>query len=130
MLTDLVSGFQSFAEQLYMRISEEAPKRNLFQRVNDGSAAFESAIGKSYEDIIGDEVGFIQMMFQRRHLLEHKNGLIDEEYIRKSGDTSAVPGQRIVVHSHDLLRLIHLLDSLGSGLKEHAERMLGTATLR
>lgn len=115
-LVELVSGFQSFAEQLYLSVANTKPKKNLFQRIKNGSEAFESLIGVSYETIIGDDIRFMQLMFQRRHLLEHKNGIVDEDYLRKAGDANARLGQRIIVRDSDLIDFIKVLRTLAEGL--------------
>ena len=34
------------------------------------------------------------MLFQKRHLIAHKLGVADQEYVNRSGDRNAVPGGR------------------------------------
>ena len=35
-----------------------------------------------------DELKDMNLLFQRRHLIEHNNGMVDQKYIDKSGDNS------------------------------------------
>ena len=56
-------------------------------------------------------------MFQRRHIYEHNNGIVDEKYIQNSGDTVYTIGQRLIVHDSDALHLLEIIRKLGNGLK-------------
>jgi hypothetical protein len=60
----------------------------------------------------------MNMMFQRRHLLEHNNGMVDQTYLDKSLDTSYSIGQRIVVKRPDANALLDVIRKLGNGLME------------
>ena len=53
-------------------------------------------------------------MFQKRHLLEHNNGMVDQKYIDKSGDTSYKTGQRIVVKENEAYTLLDIIRKLGN----------------
>jgi hypothetical protein len=59
---------------------------------------------------------FVLRGFQKRHLLAHKMGVIDEEYIKKAKDTTAVAGRKIVITSEEVLRLTQLLRTIGNNL--------------
>jgi len=54
--------------------------------------------------------------FQMRHLFSHKMGVIDDEYIRKSGDTQAVVGRKISIDVGEVRALIQIMDKLGRDL--------------
>ena len=63
----------------------------------------------------------MNMLFQRRHLIEHNNGMVDQKYIDKSGDSSYVIGQRLVVKESDALSLLAIIKKLGTGLSSIKE---------
>ena len=63
-----------------------------------------------------EELNFLKVMFQKRHLLEHNNGMVDQKYIDNSNDTSYSVGQRIVVKDKDAYALLGVLRKLGEGL--------------
>ena len=63
----------------------------------------------------------MNMLFQRRHLIEHNNGMVDQKYIDKSGDSSYVIGQRLVVKESDALTLLAIIKKLGTGLSSMKE---------
>ena len=99
-LGDVVSAFQKFAEVKYKSVSNKNVKVNDFQNVEKGSKLFEDAIGKGYSTWLNDEELLeMNLVFQKRHIIEHNGGMIDEMYIKKSNDTNYCVGQRIVIHN-------------------------------
>jgi hypothetical protein len=51
----------------------------------------------------------LETMIQRRHKLGHCQGIVDQRYIEKSGDTSYGIGQRLLI-SRELVELSSRLD--------------------
>lgn len=114
---DMVSAFQKFASCKYEELSRKASRINDFQIVEKGSCLFEAETGKKYSDwLSAGELAFMELMFQRRHLLEHNNGMVDQRYLDKSDDTSYSLGQRIVVKEADAQSLLAILKKLGSSI--------------
>ena len=113
----LVGTFESFAKNLYVELGGALPRGNVFQRVADGSELFEQLVGKAYRDFIGaDGVKDMTVLVNQRHLLTHGNGIVDEKYIRNTGDNSYELGQRIIVRDKDLLRLLDIIERIVNGL--------------
>jgi hypothetical protein len=56
--------------------------------------------------------------FQKRHLLAHRMGIVDEEYVGKSGDTQARVGRKVAIHPEDVRVLIRLVAKMGEHLAE------------
>lgn len=112
---DIVSAFQKFAACKYEEISGKPARVNDFQIVDKGSNLFEQETGNKYSDwLTTSELDFMTIMFQKRHLLEHNNGMVDQKYIDKSGDTSYNLGQRIVVKEKDAYTLLNIIRKLGN----------------
>lgn len=61
-------------------------------------------------------MNYLKVMFQRRHILEHNNGMIDQKYIDNSNDSSYSLGQRVVVKEADAYALLDILMKLGDEL--------------
>ena len=53
----------------------------------------------------------------QRHLLAHREGLVDQEYIDKSQDTTYRPGQKLIIREAAVLRLAGLVERLAAELK-------------
>ena len=114
---DMVSAFQKFASCKYDELSGKTSRVNDFQIVDKGSKLFEEETGKKYSDwLSAGELAFMELMFQRRHLLEHNNGMVDQRYLDKSGDISYSLGQRIIVKEADTHSLLAILRKLGSSI--------------
>lgn len=116
-ITDGVVAFQKYCDGLYQSYGESP--FNVFQRLDQGSQLWEEAIGKDYSDWITDqEMARLKVLYQRRHLLSHNDGIVDEKYLEKSGDNKYKVGQRIVVSEKDIEDLLNILRKLGDGLEE------------
>jgi hypothetical protein len=98
-LVKLVAAFQRLAEVLFAKLpntSAHRPRKNLFQNLPESSAHWRSATGKGYEDVLPvADYRELLVFFQQRHLLAHKEGLVDDDYVRKSGDTTYKAGQKL-----------------------------------
>ncbi len=116
----LVTAFQRFAEAEYPHLPHpvQTPRRNAFQNLTEGSALWEAAGGTAYEAILNtQEMMHLQRLFQQRHLLAHREGIVDQEYVRRSGDATYAPGQRLVIREQSVLQLADLLEKLVSGMR-------------
>lgn len=54
--------------------------------------------------------------FQKRHLIAHRMGVIDQDYITKTGDNNAVIGRRVRVTPDEVMELVHTLSKVARGL--------------
>ena len=70
-------------------------------------------IGESYEDwLVINELNRLIILFQRRHLLQHTQGMIDQKYLDKSGDKAYKLNQRIIIKERDVLELVGYVKKL------------------
>lgn len=115
-----VMSFQRAVEVLYKEeVGEEGLARNIFQRLVQGSDLWKQKFGKGYSDILsGNELKIITISFQQRHLLSHCEGIVDQDYIDKSGDARYAVGQRISLKKEGVLDFLNALDKLFEGLKK------------
>jgi len=117
-LQNLVTAFRRYAEALYARfLSAPKPRRNAFQNLAEGSALWQAAAGKEYADYI-DEIALATLNrgFQQRHLLVHREGLVDADYISRSGDSVYRVGQRIVIRDAAVRDYLKLIEQLAAGM--------------
>jgi len=119
-LGDIVAAFQKFAEQIYKSLDSSKNVRvNDFQIVEKGSQLFNEAKQKPYSTWLSEEeLSYMNIMFQKRHLIEHNGGIVDDIYVKKSGDYSYRIGQRLVIKNSEAKRLISIIYKLSKGLKE------------
>lgn len=118
-LGECVAAFQHFADRLYESTTGRKARRNAFQRIDEGSALWEEASGgRGYGEWLSDrESHNLARLFQQRHLLQHTGGIVDADYVERSGDQSYEIGQRIVVNPDDLHMLVAILHKLADGLR-------------
>lgn len=63
-----------------------------------------------------DEWDFACKSFQKRHLLAHKMGVIDQAYVDATQDPQAVVGRKITIERDEVVALIGVLRKLGAYL--------------
>jgi len=121
-IQDCVVAFQRLAEELYGRVSSSAPpRRNAFQNLDERGALWTSVLGQGYENwLTPDEYRELSVVFQQRHLLAHREGIVDAEYLAKTGDTCYTEGQRIVIRANDVRRMTELVSRLAGELRSRA----------
>jgi hypothetical protein len=122
-LQNAVTAFQRCAEAIFSSLPT-APKarRNAFQNLTEGDQFWRAATGKGYADhLTPDELAALLRIFQQRHLLAHTQGIVDQEYVSKSGDTRYKPGQRIVIRPEAVREATTLIEKLIVGLQADAD---------
>lgn len=112
---DLVVAFQRLCECVYPQIEGAKPlKRNVFQRLDDGNKLWHDLVGKGYDDWITDaQYAKLRKCFQQRHLLQHQDGIVDQDYITKSGDVSYQVGQHLIIKAEDITEYADIVENLG-----------------
>ena len=117
----LVGAFERLNEALFDKLpnASQFPKKgNVFQRIDDASQLWQQAAGQGYGAFVtASQLARMKLFYQRRHVLSHRQGIIDQPYITKSGDTGYAVGQRLVVRDRDVLELTDLLERLSAGLR-------------
>lgn len=122
-LQNAVTAFQRIAEALYERLpSPPRARRNAFQNLGEGSALWQKATGHAYADhLSAADLDRLGQIFQQRHLLAHRQGLVDADYITRSSDTHYREGQRIVVRQESVIEALDLIDRLVAGMRADIE---------
>jgi hypothetical protein len=71
------------------------------------------------------ERSFITKMIQRRHILIHNGGVVDQEYLDLSGDDNARLGERIAISSQDTRRFLENIRVMAANLWDNVENGFG-----
>jgi hypothetical protein len=121
-LSDLVTAFQYLAEALFVCLPGSATvrlRRNQFQSLTEGSTAWVNAGGRAFTlSMTPSEMADLERLFQQRHVLEHRDGFVDQSYLDRSGDTTYAVGERLVVRETGIERLADLVSKLSRALHE------------
>ncbi|MBI6563383.1 hypothetical protein YA0745_21810 [Pseudomonas synxantha] len=116
-ILDTVTSFQRLAEQLYEARTGKEPRRNAFQNLDAGSALWETELGVSYAQLLeAAAMTQLRVYYQQRHLLAHQQGIVDNDYVTRSGDTTYEVGQRLLIKESAALKFADLVDRLGTAL--------------
>ena len=123
-----VTAFQKYVEALYLRLIPEGKlRRNAFQQLDQGSKLWRSATSMEYSAYLTvDEINTLLRAFQQRHLLAHTQGIVDQDYITKSGDTSYCVGQRIVISESAATRYLGIIQKLADSMLRCTEERLAS----
>lgn len=117
-LVSCISTLQFFCEDKYNSLSEKKAPHNIFQNIVAGNKLWIDLIGYGYTNwITSSQYTELLIYAQRRHLIEHKNGIVDEMYLQRSGDTSYKVGERIIVNDSDVLSLIKTVEEIIIAIK-------------
>jgi len=54
--------------------------------------------------------------FMRRHILAHRGGVVDQQYLSETGESAAVLGRRVIVTAADVEHVTEILLKLGNSL--------------
>ncbi len=121
-LENAVSSFDGFGRATCTAFAARSNHENQAREItfqNIGNA--QTKVQKLFSlDITGgidtNDWDFVIKGFQKRHLLAHKMGVIDDEYIKKAKDPKAVAGRKIVVTPDEVLQLTQLIRTIGNNL--------------
>lgn len=114
-LEDCVSAFDGFGREI-CRVhankstdpikAEKVSFQNLERAKQNLSGLFDIDLAA---ELVGDEWKIAVQGFQKRHLLAHKMGVVDEEYIRKTSDTQSIVGRKVTVNADEVRELVRIL---------------------
>ncbi|MCE2489373.1 MAG: hypothetical protein J4G17_05285 [Anaerolineae bacterium] len=121
-IEDLVTLFQRTSEALFSELPNAnsiAYNINAFQNLRRGSELWHSATSSNYQNYLTKaELEEMTTLFERRHKLSHTEGMVDQLYVEKSGDSAYKVGQRLVIRETHVKRLAELVRRLVDGLRE------------
>lgn len=112
-LENIVSAFDGFGRELCSRKSSDIR----FQNITAARRRVQEAFGFDFAaDLDAESWAVIVRAFEKRHLLAHKMGVVDEDYLRKAADPDAVAGRRIRVSSDEVAQATAVVERLGQRL--------------
>lgn len=111
-LEDTVSTFDGFGREH----CQDLPYKISFQ--NPEAARLKLEEGEGLDITAGLSVAewtFVREQFQKRHLLAHTLGVVDEDFVRKTGSTIPA-GRKVPITEEDVRLLIGLLKTVAANL--------------
>ena len=118
-LQNAVTTFQDVSQNLFVRlpgVEETQIRRNAFQNLEEGNELWKNRMNFSYLEVMSSkEWSLLKKMFQQRHLLAHTEGIVDENYLKRSEDSYYSLGQRIVVNKYEVIQLLDIIQKIVDG---------------
>ncbi|MFO1512399.1 MAG: hypothetical protein U1F83_05715 [Verrucomicrobiota bacterium] len=123
-LENLVSTFDGFGREVCSVASPKAVKpaeaKDLrFQNLAGTQKRLQQQFGFDLAAFLSpDDWKFICRCFEKRHLLAHKMGVVDEDYLLATNDYSAAVGRKVVIVATEVNKFGTLLLQLGERLSK------------
>ncbi len=121
-LEDCVSAFDGFGRELCRVYKENAADpakadKVSFQNLEGAKLTILGMFGVDLSaQLTADEWQSAVHGFQKRHLVAHKMGIVDQDYITKTGDTQAVVGRKIGIGADEVRGLLQIISNLARSL--------------
>ena len=118
-LEDCVSAFDGYGKEVCRVCASSATnpakaEGMSFQNLGGARKNMISLFGFDLADGLStDDWGIALRCFQKRHLVAHKMGVVDQEYVAKTGDALAVVGHKIGVSDVEVRELVRIVSQLG-----------------
>ena len=120
-LENIVSAFDGFGRE----VCESKGTDIRFQSLGGARKRVKDVFGVDFADrLSAADWETTCRLFQKRHLLAHKMGVIDEDYVRKANDPGAIVGRKVRVSADEVAAAITIIETLGKTLYAG---VLGTA---
>lgn len=124
-LEDAISSFDGFGRELMTAFASKAvdPEKNRaisFQNICSAREKVKEQLSVDFAEAL-EESSWKEMVrsFQKRHLISHKMGVVDQDYIKRSGDSGAVIGRKIQLGEDEIRDIVASLKIIGRTLFEH-----------
>lgn len=127
-LEDCVSAFDGWGravcEVFAAKAADPARARKVsFQNIMRAEEALKTQFAFDTEAVLGpDVVAGLHSAFQKRHLLAHRMGVIDDDYVRQTGDCSAQIGRRVAIAACEVERTASGVHAWAEALNGHLAR--------
>ncbi len=114
-LEDCVSAFDGLGRELCRVYAAKAAdpakaEKASFQNLEGSRQIMRSMYGLDPGDGLGpDDWAKAIRGFQKRHVVAHKMGVVDEDYVRKTGDLRAVVGRKVTIGADEVRELARIL---------------------
>lgn len=121
-LENVVSSIDGFGRELVrVRASSAVDKKQAlsisFQDLSGARKNVQAAFGVDLAACVSDEEWKIECRgFQKRHVISHRMGVVDDTYLAATQGASAVRGRKLVVQASEVIELVSLVRRIVAGL--------------
>lgn len=118
-LTQVVSAFDGFGREVTRQFDQHhgnvKPSVSSFQSIAKARARTITAFQYDLADgILEEEWTSLCRLFQKRHLIAHRLGVVDDEYIEATADPTAIVGRKVEISPEEIPHAISVLLRVGT----------------
>lgn len=121
-LEDVVSSFDSFGRNSIALATKITGKENVsisFQNIVKAKDNVKKRFGFDFSDALSEtEWNSVIICFQKRHLISHNDGVIDDAYKSVTGDNSVIVGRKVSVSIEEVRIVLGYILKLAKNLKD------------
>jgi sarcosine oxidase delta subunit len=128
-LMNCVSAFDGWGRATAAAFAQKATdpekvKTVSFQNINKAADHVQKHFGLDLRGLLpGEEFDRVVALFQMRHVVAHKMGVVDEEYVKAVDASASLVGRKLSILADDLRAVMPLLKQMAEGLLRHLEGM-------
>ncbi len=128
-LEDCVSAFDGFGRELCLVHAHKArnptkAEKMSFQNLKNALASVLDLFEIDMSAVVtAEEWQAAVMAFQKRHLVAHNLGVVDQKYLDKTGDTSAVVGRKIGIDIDEVKGLARIISTLAPCISANFQKL-------
>jgi len=128
-LEDCVSAFDGFGRELCRVHASRArnaakAKKMTFQNLEGARIGLRDLFAIDLSaGVAPEEWSAAAIAFQKRHLVAHKLGVVDQDYITKTGDSRAVVGRKIGIGADEVKELARTISVLAPRISADLQRL-------
>jgi len=124
-LEDVVTLFEVYVKGQFISRVPTAPlilkqkgnTGNVFQRLEDADRLFHDNVGFELSSLVSpEEWQRLRLTVSQRHLLTHKRGFVDEQFLSKAPTSRLQVGQKLVISRGDAEKALDALERLVTAL--------------
>jgi Zn finger protein HypA/HybF involved in hydrogenase expression len=126
------SGFEALGRHLQTILAKlpATPSRKKeveglsFQRLLEAAECLKQWYGVDiFKNVSPDDQGFLNLMLNQRHIIEHNGGKVDQKYLNQSGDKKARLNERISIGSNRIRHLLPVMCAISTNLLDGFESL-------
>jgi len=121
-LENVVSAFDGFGREICRvaapRATKPADAEDVrFQNLVGARTRVQKLFGFDLITCVsGQDWEFACRCFQKRHVLAHKMGVVDDAYVQATNDSTAIVGRKVQIRAEEVKRLVDVVLQLGGKL--------------
>jgi len=122
-LENAVSTFDAFGREVCATFIKKHPSQKSltgisFQNLESAHKKVLATVNVDMSSfLVGNEWQELLISFQKRHVLTHKLGVVDQAYVDRTGDTSLPVGRKLQLSPAEVRNVVAILEKLGKGLQ-------------